>query len=155
CGFATVRRQRMKKAWKLSARWKECGGLHGVRVTATVMLACDRMNLRVAGRPRAKMKFDARSCSVGGADGGSTWEPIENQIVAGPGCKNDACHGAARSGGLDLRPGVAYQNLVDVPASTGTMKRIEPGDQSRSVFWLKLATASQGKDYGVGAGMPL
>lgn len=52
------------------------------------------------------------------------------------------CHMRASpppSGMLDLSPGVAYQNLVNVPAVRNAMKmRVTPGDPDASFLWQKL-----------------
>jgi len=55
--------------------------------------------------------------------------------------RNSACSGSRRSGG------VVHRSLVDVPANpkgvcaqTG-LKRVEPGDPSKSLLYLKLQTA--------------
>ena len=44
-----------------------------------------------------------------------TFEAVEELIFQRYGCTERACHGSSASGGLDLSPGVAYHNLVEVP----------------------------------------
>src|SRR5262245_15734403 len=79
----------------------------------------------------------------GACEGGeafeSTFAAIQSQIFERHGCTQNVCHGDARSGGLDLRAGAAYANLVEVPSSGSTLPRVVPGDKSRSFLWLKLA----------------
>ena len=67
-----------------------------------------------------------------------TFAAIQDVIFGRHGCTADACHGSARSGGLDLRPDAAYGALIDVPASGAAMPRVYPGDNDRSYLWLKL-----------------
>jgi len=91
----------------------------------------------------------------------TTYALIQQAIFENHGCTNDACHGAAESGGLDLRAGVSHANLVDVPSILNPLqKRIEPGDPQNSLFWLKLAAKTLPEQYpadelGLGTPMPL
>jgi hypothetical protein len=66
------------------------------------------------------------------------------------------CHGATSpQGGLDLRPDVAYANLVDVPSMIlPEQKRVEPGLAAESLLWRKLAKATQNLAGVPGTGMP-
>jgi hypothetical protein len=75
---------------------------------------------------------------------------IEKVIFERHGCTSAACHsGTAPAGGLDLTPGVAYDNLVDVPAQTVStdnhpgLARVVPGYKGRSLLWLNVAAAAQ------------
>ena len=76
----------------------------------------------------------------------STFAAVEKVIFERRGCTSTICHsGPAPAGGLDLSPGVAYDNLIDVPAQTvpretfpGLM-RVLPGNKSHSLLWLNLA----------------
>jgi hypothetical protein len=72
----------------------------------------------------------------------STFKGIQSAIFEKHGCTQQACHGAARQGGLDLSPDVAYQNLFQVKSTASPFNRVEPGDQRRSFLWLKLAAAT-------------
>ncbi len=86
----------------------------------------------------------------------STWEAIQQNVFARHGCTEAACHGDARSGGLDLRPDVAYANLVDVPSQgLPATKRVEPGNRNASLLWLKLAKATIGAGYEWVPGAPM
>src|SRR6185369_12831197 len=100
------------------------------------------------------------ACGGGGSSGGGGGAPIEappepceqtfngtfaavQEIVfARRGCNQDVCHGSARSGGLDLRADVAYDNLFEVPATGASLARVFPGDRTRSYLWRKLAAAT-------------
>jgi hypothetical protein len=99
------------------------------------------------------------ACSDGGSSGGggagvpvepacegteyaSTFEAIQDRIFEQHGCTQEVCHGSAKQGGLELTRGVAYANVFDVHALGSPLKRVEPGDKSRSYLWLKLAAAT-------------
>jgi hypothetical protein len=69
----------------------------------------------------------------------STWQAIQEIIIARHGCTEQVCHGSAASGGRDLRPDVAYANRVEVPSTSYRFARVTPGDNDRSYLWLKLA----------------
>jgi cysteine-rich repeat protein len=74
----------------------------------------------------------------------TTYDLIQRAIFENRGCTESACHGEAQSGGLDLRAGVSYQNLVDVAATTVPgYKRIDPGNKSNSLLWINLAARTQ------------
>ena len=76
------------------------------------------------------------------------------------GCSASSCHGSGQSGGLDLRAGAAYDNLIDRPSTVDpARKRVEPGDPQRSVLFLKLAAKTLPEQYpadelGIGTPMP-
>jgi cysteine-rich repeat protein len=73
----------------------------------------------------------------------TTYDLIQKAIFDNHGCSEDACHGSARSGGLDLRAGASYQNLIDADAgSVGGWKRIAAGDKDQSLLWINLAAAT-------------
>jgi len=93
----------------------------------------------------------------------STFEAIQSVIFERHQCNQAACHGSATpQGGLDLRPDVAYDNLVDVESHIlPGAKRVDPGRASQdggssgSVLWRKLAKATNGvQDDQVGEPMP-
>jgi len=70
----------------------------------------------------------------------STFELIQAAIFEPRGCTNQICHGAAAEGGLDMRPEVAWENLVDVDATTVPgWKRVLAGQTAPSLLWLNLA----------------
>src|SRR5262249_20725114 len=71
----------------------------------------------------------------------STWAAIQQVVFADHPCTQPICGGAAPgSGGLDLRPAVAYGNLIDVPSTDDpARKRVTPGSATTSMLWLKLA----------------
>jgi len=85
----------------------------------------------------------------------STFDLIQQAVFENHGCTNDLCHGSARQGGLDLRRGNSYANLVDAPSQASTLKRVEPGDEDRSLLWLKLAAATLQRTGVPGSAMPL
>ncbi len=84
----------------------------------------------------------------------STFDLIQQAVFENHGCTNDLCHGSARQGGLDLRRGSAYASLVDAPSAASLLKRVEPGDEDRSLLWLKLAAATLKRTGVPGSPMP-
>ncbi len=69
-----------------------------------------------------------------------TFELIQDAVFARHGCTDQLCHGAASTGGLDLRPDVAYDNLLDIPATTVEgIRRVALGQRQRSLLFLNLA----------------
>jgi len=84
----------------------------------------------------------------------STFAGIQTKIFERHGCAQEACHGSARSGGLDLTPAAAFDSIYDAPSTVSALARIEPGDEERSFLWLKLAAATRPGQYQV-AGSPM
>jgi len=85
----------------------------------------------------------------------STFAALEEVIFARHGCTEAVCHGAAAAGNLDLRPGSAYRNLVEVPSSGSELLRVARGDKDRSFLWRKLAAkVAPGSVSITGAPMP-
>lgn len=84
----------------------------------------------------------------------STWATIQKTIFARHGCAENACHGSAQSGGLDLRPKVAYENLVGVFSVLGQQNRVERGSRQDSFLYRKLAAATEGLTGVPGSPMP-
>jgi hypothetical protein len=80
----------------------------------------------------------ASACSGGGSGGepappgapsceaaqafDSTFDAIQTVIFEKHGCTQDICHGEARSGELDLRPGAAYDAIFDVPSTVSALR---------------------------------
>ncbi|MBM4265627.1 MAG: hypothetical protein FJ144_03260 [Deltaproteobacteria bacterium] len=73
------------------------------------------------------------------AEFASTFEAIQTVVFERHGCTQEVCHGSAASGGLDLRPDVAWSNLVEIPSVGSSLARVVPGDRERSYLYLKLA----------------
>lgn len=71
-----------------------------------------------------------------------TFAAIQDVIFERHGCTQDVCHGSAASGGLELSPDVAYDNIYNAPATGSSFNYIEPGDKNRSYLWHKLAAAT-------------
>ena len=94
------------------------------------------------------------SCEAGQSFDG-TFAAIQTVIFEKNGCTQDICHGSAKSGGLDLRADAAYDAIFDAPSTSSPLKRVQPGDKSRSFLWLKLAAkTSPGSVEIVGSPMP-
>lgn len=68
-----------------------------------------------------------------------TFAAIQDVVFERYGCLAAACHGTAASGGLDLRPELAYQNLIEAPSAGSALPRVAPGDDDRSYLYAKLA----------------
>jgi len=89
----------------------------------------------------------------------STFEGIQALIFDSPtyNCSNDLCHGAGTSGGLDLRDGTSYSQLINVasPNWTGNPLRVFPGDQDPSLLYSKLAHGTNGTPTIAGTGTPM
>jgi len=81
------------------------------------------------------------TCENGRFD--STFALIQAAVFERHGCTNLLCHGGAQpGGGLDLRPEVAYDNLIDVPAQTPPTpgwSRVLVGQAEASLLWINLA----------------
>jgi hypothetical protein len=86
----------------------------------------------------------------------STFAAIQSAVFERHGCTQAVCHGSANpQGGLDLRPEVAYTNLVDVASTIlPEQKRVEPGLAAESLLWRKLAKATIDLADVPGTGMP-
>jgi hypothetical protein len=86
----------------------------------------------------------------------STFAALEEVVFARDGCTQAVCHGDATSGGLDLRPGRAYQNLVGVASTGSELPRVERGDKDHSYLWRKLvAKVAPGSVSISGSAMPI
>ena len=85
----------------------------------------------------------------------STWDGVRTNVIARYGCPR--CHNPGGVNALDLRPEVAYANLVGVPSGSAPgLLLVDPGDESRSLAFLKLAKGAIGVGYDEvpGSGMP-
>ncbi|MFM8411171.1 MAG: hypothetical protein ACKOCT_12935 [Alphaproteobacteria bacterium] len=92
----------------------------------------------------------------GNATFDSTWEAIQAQVFERHSCTTDACHGANRAGGLDLRAEVAHANLFDVPsAEKPGVQRIRPGEPKASYLYTKLAAATLADSGGAPGAEPI
>ena len=85
----------------------------------------------------------------------STYQGLQVKLFDGQGCSNDACHGVAAVGGLDLRADVSFSQLVGVASTGSALKRVEIGLRGRSYLYLKLLAASKPDDVNInGTPMP-
>src|SRR5262249_35414949 len=88
----------------------------------------------------------AESCTEGSFP--STFALIQKKIFENHGCTDSVCHGAAKSGGLDLREGSASDRLVDVDAtSVPGLKRVFAGQKTSSLLWLNLAAKTDPSEW--------
>lgn len=91
----------------------------------------------------------------------STFEAIQDVVFDSPtyGCSNDTCHGSALAGGLDLRLGTSYSQLVGVASANSPNPqndiRVFPGDQDLSFLYNKIASKTLGTPNNVGTPMPV
>jgi hypothetical protein len=72
----------------------------------------------------------------------SSFAAIQKVIFEGHGCTAGACHGEAKSGGLDLRANSAYENLVNAKSTNSKLMRVQPGTATDSFLYEKLAAAT-------------
>jgi hypothetical protein len=85
----------------------------------------------------------------------STFAAIQTVVFERHGCTQDACHGSARQGGLDLRPDAAYASLIEVASQGSTLARVVPGSPDRSYFFHKLAASTRPGSFTIsGSPMP-
>jgi hypothetical protein len=68
----------------------------------------------------------------------STWEALYDRTIKGyyP-CANGACHGA--SDPVDLRPAVAWENLIGQRSTGSDLMLVDPGNAIGSFLWRKLS----------------
>lgn len=102
-----------------------------------------------AGGDRAA---DTEPCEID-----SSFDAIQQRIFEGRGCTSAACHGGEDpAGGLDLRAGRALENLIRVPGQAAEMELVFPGDEARSLLYVKLAAKTMDAELPVGiAGSPM
>ena len=85
----------------------------------------------------------------------STFEAIQATVFEQAGCANSLCHGEAKQGELDLRPLVAYDNLVGVRAKGSSLNLVAPRKSSDSYLYQKLYAKNFPGIYAIdGAPMP-
>ncbi|HVO28217.1 MAG TPA: lysyl oxidase family protein [Candidatus Margulisiibacteriota bacterium] len=81
----------------------------------------------------------------------STFDLIQRGIFEQHSCTQNACHGAAKLDGLDLRAAAAYDSLLehnDQSAAGETdsgPKAVDPGHPEGSELWLALAAKTLGR----------
>ena len=74
----------------------------------------------------------------------STFALIQQQIFENRSCTNEACHGSQAAGGLDLREGNSYDNLINVQGNSGDYLLVFPGEQDLSLLYQKVAAKTVG-----------
>jgi hypothetical protein len=129
---------------KLSTPGSHCGPLDS---TTTTSLPPGSTTTSVPGASTTSTTFPPGECGDEG-----TLHVIQDRIFNRRGCATSTCHGAFNTSGLDLRPGSAYWNLIDVAATNPAAaaagkKRVVPGDPQASFLSQKLhglLTASEG-----------
>ena len=136
-------------------RWAQNIGI----ASAALLLACgDGSNTLSPASPEnpadpaAPSEPDPEACR----EFVSTFEAIQETIFEKRQCTNATCHGSSSAGGLDLRPAVAHENLIEVPATGADGIRVVPGDRDRSLLYAKLQAATlPGSVEIAGAPMPV
>jgi len=82
-------------------------------------------------------------CNPADAEFDSTFEGIQKLFFdngSAYSCANDICHGSAMEGGLDLRDGASHDSLIGIASTIDpATDRVFPGDQDKSMLYLKLA----------------
>ena len=82
--------------------------------------------------------------SGGGSGGGRSILPdpsfsgVIQEIFTRRGCASGSCHGTALAGGLDLRTGSSYANLVNVGSNQVSTLRVIPGNANDSYLIVKV-----------------
>jgi hypothetical protein len=97
-------------------------------------------------------------CTAAAVSFNATFDAIQTLLFDAHGCTQQACHGSAAQGGLQLTAGLAYGDLVGVASSESPLKRVEPGDKTRSFLWQKLAASTDPSQLPLGtqvAGAPM
>ena len=103
---------------------------------------------------RARSKKAPASCPCDGF--ASTWEAIQKVVFDRHGCTQAICHGSSPGqGNLDLRPDVAYTNLVGAPSTASLLKRVERGSRQDSFLYKKLAAKTLGDPLRGDEGTPM
>src|SRR5262249_17853172 len=157
CSTVATRPRRTRNGWKIHTRWKPCGSNRKAVLVATVDAACGALHgVLTTRKPLSRLVLDLRVTTCAQATTfDSTFAGIQSVIFDKHGCPQQACPGgAAKQGGLDLSPAVAYQNLFQVKATASAFNRVEPGDQRRSFLWLKLAAATDPSQLPPGVQVP-
>jgi hypothetical protein len=87
----------------------------------------------------------------------STFEAIEKVIFKDRGCTNSGCHNASVAPHfLDLRPGQAYDNLVDKPSrSVPGWERVRRGEKDLSLLFINVAAGVDPDNYQAPLGRPM
>jgi len=96
-------------------------------------------------------------CEPQQSDFASTFEAIQALVFDSEvySCSTALCHGAAAQGGLDLRAGASFAALVGVESQIDpTTLRVFPGDDDRSMLYMKLANKLSGTPPISGSPMP-
>jgi hypothetical protein len=127
-------------------------------LAALVLAACSKSEERDPV-PDASVDASGADAGVDNGECDTTWKAIQRSILEGKRCAQAECHGGSKpAGGLDLRPAVAYDNLIygDSQASLRTpLYRVYPGEQALSFLYLKLAAASDPSLLPAGGGSPM
>jgi hypothetical protein len=140
---------------KVKAVWNGCAGIVGPhRLVATIDTAtCNTMIGYVKSRGKLRRSFVAQREIGGAPPSGSTWDDIQSKIFGVHGCAVSTCHGPFKQANLDLRPGAAYANLVNVAATIAPSKqRVVPGSSATSFLSQKVHGTQDATE---GSTMPL
>ncbi len=107
------------------------------------------------GRVVGHSKTAPQSCPCE-APATSTFAAIQTAIFERHGCTQAICHGASPGeGSLDLRPEVAYEQLVGKTSTIlPSQQRVQPGAKETSLLWRKLAAKTLDLEGVPGTAMP-
>ena len=104
------------------------------------------------------------ACNISGTndlpEAGSSFALLQEKVLT-PNCATSGCHDSRNAtGGLDLSPAVAYQNLVGATPTNQNAKadkllRVKVGDPYKSFLYNKLDSANVHASDGYGSPMPL
>jgi hypothetical protein len=127
-------------------------------LAALALAACSKSEERDPV-PDASDDPSGQDAGVDDGECDTTWKAIQRSILEAKRCAQAECHGGSKpAGGLDLRPAVAYDNLIygDSEASLPRpLYRVYPGEQALSFLYLKLAAANDPSVLPAGGGSPM
>jgi hypothetical protein len=86
----------------------------------------------------------------------NSFAAIRDVIFTEKGCSASGCHsGSSPQAGLNLSNSVAYENIVDVNASSSPLLRVLPGDASSSYLYRKVSAKTNPGSFPIsGSPMP-
>lgn len=163
-GIRSIAIRRTKAGGKLKVAgnggdWSKVVSQVGSSVEVTVSIGKARWCALFANPEKGKQSIKAKAASAPATCPceafESTFQAIQTVVFDRYGCTQLACHGSAPGqGNLDLRPEVAYQNLVGAYSELGQQLRVERGSRQDSFLWRKLAAATEGLTGVPGTPMP-
>lgn len=99
-------------------------------------------------------------CTIGVCEGeefDTTYAAIQSVIFDSDvyRCSNDACHGAAKEGDLDLRANASYEALIDVESPNGGGLLVQRQEPDHSLLFEKVLAKFEDRSASNGSSMPV